>query len=125
MPALIMSIPTGASFQRRFKRPYILIHRVDLHRILLDACETQANVELMPLTGGRVLRGPGRPRRGCAPTDDRTIEGAALIGADGLRSTIRQQMRRRRRAAHDRLRRASHHRADGGGAAPTCIATMW
>ena len=36
---------------RRFKRPYIVIHRVDLHRILLDACEKEANVELMPLTG--------------------------------------------------------------------------
>src|SRR4051812_24319748 len=48
---LIMSLPTGTSFERRFKRPYILIHRVDLHRILLDACEKQSNIELMPLTG--------------------------------------------------------------------------
>jgi len=48
---LIMKIPTGASFQQRFKRPYILIHRVDLHRILLDACEKEANVEL-------IARGP-------------------------------------------------------------------
>ena len=35
---VIARMPTGASFEARFKRPYIVIHRVDLHRILLDAC---------------------------------------------------------------------------------------
>ena len=88
---LIMKIPTGASFQQRFKRPYILIHRVDLHRILLDACAKEANVELMPLTGAEYFEDQGDHVR-LRTTDNRTIEGAALIGADGLRSTIRQQM---------------------------------
>jgi salicylate hydroxylase len=89
---LILSLPTGASFERRFKRSYILIHRVDLHRILLDACEKQSNIELMPLTG--LASYEDRSERVRLRTDDnRTIEGAALIGADGLRSTVRQQMR--------------------------------
>ena len=88
---LIMKMPTGASFQQRFKRPYILIHRVDLHRILLDACEKEANVELMPLTGAAYFEDQGDHVR-LRTTDNRTIEGAALIGADGLRSTVRQQM---------------------------------
>jgi 2-polyprenyl-6-methoxyphenol hydroxylase-like FAD-dependent oxidoreductase len=88
---LIMKIPTGASFQQRFKRPYVLIHRVDLHRILLDACEKEANVELMPLTGAESFEDKGDHVR-LRTTDNRTIEGAALIGADGLRSTVRQQM---------------------------------
>ena len=88
---LIMKIPTGASFQQRFKRPYVLIHRVDLHRILLDACEKEANVELMPLTGAAYFEDQGDHVR-LRTADNRTIDGAALIGADGLRSTIRQQM---------------------------------
>jgi salicylate hydroxylase len=88
---LIMKIPTGASFRQRFKRPYILIHRVDLHRILLDACEKDANVELMPLTGAEHFEDHG-DRVQLRTTDNRTIEGAALIGADGLRSTVRQRM---------------------------------
>jgi 2-polyprenyl-6-methoxyphenol hydroxylase-like FAD-dependent oxidoreductase len=88
---LIMKMPTGASFRQRFKRPYILIHRVDLHRILLDACEKEANVELMPLTGADYFEDQGDHVR-LRTTGNRTIEGAALIGADGLRSTIRQQM---------------------------------
>jgi 2-polyprenyl-6-methoxyphenol hydroxylase-like FAD-dependent oxidoreductase len=87
----IARIPTGDSFVRRFKRPYIVIHRVDLHRILLDACEREANVELMPLTGAASFDDNGDRVR-LTTADDRVIEGAALIGADGLRSTIRQQM---------------------------------
>ena len=89
---LIMSLPTGASFEHRFRRPYILIHRVDLHRILLDACEKESNIELMPLTGMASFEDLGDRVR-LRIDDNRTIDGAALIGADGLRSTVRQQMR--------------------------------
>jgi 2-polyprenyl-6-methoxyphenol hydroxylase-like FAD-dependent oxidoreductase len=87
----IVRIPTGDSFLQRFKRPYVVIHRVDLHRTLLDACEAASNVELMPLTGAAYYEDHGDHVR-LRTTDNRTIEGAALIGADGLRSTIRQQM---------------------------------
>ena len=89
---VIACVPTGAaSFCERFKRPYIVIHRVDLHRILLDACQAHANVELLPLTGAAACEdhGDGVWLR---TADNRTIDGAAVIGADGLRSTIRQQM---------------------------------
>ena len=81
----IMNIPTGPSFERRFKRPYILIHRVDLHRILLDACAANDNIELMPLTGAESFEDRGDHVR-LHIGDNRSIEGAALIGADGLRS---------------------------------------
>ena len=88
---VIARIPTGASFVKRFKRPYIVIHRIELHRILLDACKTLANVELLPLTGAAAYETLGDCVR--VRTDDsRTIKGAALIGADGLRSTMRAQM---------------------------------
>ena len=88
---VIARIPTGASFAARFKRPYIVIHRVDLHRILLDACAAQPNVEMMPLTGAARYEDLGDRVR-LHTEDNRLIEGAAIIGADGLRSTIRQQM---------------------------------
>jgi salicylate hydroxylase len=89
---VIARIPTDDSFVRRFKRPYIVIHRVDLHRVLLDACAALPNVEMMPgcpVTDYAEDREQVRIRT----ADGRTIEGAALIGADGLRSTIRQKMR--------------------------------
>jgi len=84
--------PTGASFVARFKRPYVVIHREDLHRILLDACAALQNVEMMPNTGVVSYEDLGGRVR-LSTSDGRAIEGAALIGADGLRSTVRQQMR--------------------------------
>jgi salicylate hydroxylase len=87
---VIARIPTGKpSFRARFKRPYIVIHRVDLHRILLDACTANDNVELMPLTGVAAYEQRDDHVR-LRTENNRTIEGSALIGADGLRSTIRQ-----------------------------------
>ena len=88
---VIARIPTGASFKARFKRPYVVVHRVDLHHILLDACAAQPNVELMPLTGVAHCEDLGDHVR-LHTEDNRIIEGAAVIGADGLRSTIRQQI---------------------------------
>jgi 2-polyprenyl-6-methoxyphenol hydroxylase-like FAD-dependent oxidoreductase len=88
---VIVRIPTGTSFRERFKRPYIVIHRVDLHRVLLDACKTLGNVELMPLTGVAAFEDLGNQVR-VKTEDNHIIEGVALIGADGLRSIIRTQM---------------------------------
>ena len=88
---VIARIPTGASFRARFKRPYIVIHRVDLHCILLDACRALPNIELMPLASAASYEDLGDRVR-LHTEDSRTIEGAALIGADGLRSAIRTQM---------------------------------
>src|SRR5258705_10221841 len=55
-PALVMldaldgrevtRIPTDESFRRRFKYPYIVTHRVDLHHVMLDACRAVPNIAL-------------------------------------------------------------------------------
>ena len=87
----IARIPTGASFVERFKHPYVVIHREDLHRILLDACAAERNVEMMPNVTVVSCEEAGSRVRLHAK-DARTFDGAALIAADGLRSTIRQQM---------------------------------
>jgi 3-hydroxybenzoate 6-monooxygenase len=84
-------IPTGASFEARFKHPYIVIHRIDLHRILLDACKAEPNVELIPLTGAARYEDLGDRVR-LYTEENRLIEAAAIIGADGLRSIIRRQL---------------------------------
>jgi 3-hydroxybenzoate 6-monooxygenase len=88
---VIARIPTGQSFLKRFKRPYVVIHRVDLHGVLLDACRALPNVELVAncnVTGYEERDGGVRLQT----EDGRTIEGAALIGADGLRSTVREAL---------------------------------
>ena len=88
---VIARIPTGASFMKRFKQPYVVIHRVDLHGVLLDACRALPNVELVASCNITSFEEHG-DRVHLRIDDERTIEGAALIGADGLRSTVRQQM---------------------------------
>lgn len=89
---VIACIPTGDSFVKRFTRPYVVIHRVDLHQALLDACRALGNVEMIANASVRAFEDLGdRVRVDLA--DGRQFHGAALIGADGIRSTIRQQMR--------------------------------
>jgi len=88
----VTRVATGRPlFRQRFKYPYIVIHRVDLHRVLLDACARSNLIDLVPdamVTGfveenDRVVVGT---------EDGRSFAGAALIGADGVRSRIRAQV---------------------------------
>jgi salicylate hydroxylase len=87
----ITRVPTGASLRARFKHPYIVLHRVDLHHVLMAACaatpgialESSATVTGFEDHGDRVV---------VDTADGRRIEGAALIGCDGLRSGIRADL---------------------------------
>ncbi|MCA8095378.1 3-hydroxybenzoate 6-monooxygenase [Burkholderia anthina] len=86
----VVSIPLDDQFLNRFTYPYALIHRADLHRILLDAClrsdliEVSTNVKVNGFTdhGDSVV----------LQTTDGDVRGRALIGADGLWSTVRSQI---------------------------------
>src|SRR5215212_2892516 len=78
-------------FRVRFKHPYVVIHRVDLHQILLDACERVPEITLSPSTTVTGFEDLGDRVR--AEIEGKaSIEGAAIIGADGLRSRLRAQM---------------------------------
>src|ERR1700719_1794704 len=43
----LIRIPTAASFRARFKHPYIVVHRIDVHNVLLDACRQNDAIELV------------------------------------------------------------------------------
>src|SRR5215831_6166222 len=45
----LVHLPTGASFRARFKYPYIIVHRIDLHNVLLDACRAVTQSSLWPM----------------------------------------------------------------------------
>ena len=88
--AEVTRIPGEAALRKRFGGPYIVIHRVDLHGVLLDACK-ELGISLEPLTS--VASFEQDDAGVLVTTDDgRRIEGAALIGADGLRSAVRDQI---------------------------------
>jgi 3-hydroxybenzoate 6-monooxygenase len=87
----VTRVPTGASFRARFKYPYIIIHRIDLHNVMLDACRRDPLITLVP--DAMVARFDDRGDSVTATTEDgRSFQGAALIGADGIRSRTRAQL---------------------------------
>ena len=87
----IASIPLGDDFQARFGNPYAVVHRADLHGVLLDACRASELVDLRSRHDVTGYRQDGDSVRVECRSGTK-LEGAALIGADGLRSTIREQL---------------------------------
>src|SRR5271170_6375137 len=87
----LIRIPTGASFRARFKYPYIIVHRIDVHNVLLDACRRNSAVELVAdaMVDGCEDRGDSVA---VTTADGRTFPGAAVVAADGVRSMFRQQL---------------------------------
>ena len=83
-------IPTGEAFRQRFGNPYAVIHRADVHLSLLEGAQETGLVEFH--TSTRVV-GIEQDSDGVTVTaqDGRTFRGVALIGADGVKSVVRQQ----------------------------------
>jgi salicylate hydroxylase len=87
----VTRVPTGPSFQARFKYPYIIIHRIDLHNVLLDACRRDPLITLE--SDAMVTRFEEATESVTVTTaDGRTFRGAVLIGADGIHSRTRAQL---------------------------------
>ena len=87
---LVGRIPTGDAFRQRFGNPYAVIHRADVHMSLLEGAQESGRVEV--LTSTQVTRVE-------QDADSVTVfdqngaahHGVALIGADGVKSAVRQQ----------------------------------
>jgi len=88
----VTRVETGRGFEERYGgNPYIVIHRVDLHQILMDACRAVPTIHLDE--NAALVRYDDKGDRVSATlADGRTIKGAFLVGADGLRSTVRGQL---------------------------------
>lgn len=89
--AEVARVPTAESFRHRFKHPYITIHRIDLHQVLLDACRALPNIELEASACVAGIEDGGRGVL-VETRDGRRHSGAALIGADGLGSCVRAKL---------------------------------
>ena len=87
---LVGRIPTGDAFRQRFGNPYAVIHRADVHMSLLEGAQESGRIEV--LTSTQVTRVE-------QDADSVTVfdqngaahHGVALIGADGVKSAVRQQ----------------------------------
>jgi salicylate hydroxylase len=86
--AEVARIPSGESFRRRFRHPYLIVHRIDLHQVLLDACRALPNIALEASAGVTAIEQDGAQAR-VRTRDGHSIAGTAVIGADGLGSRVR------------------------------------
>jgi 2-polyprenyl-6-methoxyphenol hydroxylase-like FAD-dependent oxidoreductase len=84
----VACIPLGGPFVDRFKHPYALIHRADLLNVLLDACRSCDRISLETSRQVSSITDNG-DHISISTSDGANYEGAALIGADGLWSTVR------------------------------------
>lgn len=81
----------GKDSIERFGAPYWFVHRGDIHRVLLDAVRQHSTVRVH--TGKRAVRFEQDGSKVVLElAGGERFEGAALIGADGVHSTIRQQL---------------------------------
>jgi salicylate hydroxylase len=89
----VLQMPVGGlAFKQRFKGfPYGVIHRGDLHQVLLAACQAEGNIELNVLKKGVRHEDFGK-HVVLHMEDGARAEGCALIGADGLWSKTRSQL---------------------------------
>jgi 2-polyprenyl-6-methoxyphenol hydroxylase-like FAD-dependent oxidoreductase len=88
----VTRVATGVpAFRARFKYPYIIIHRIDLHNVLLDACRRDP---LITLVGDAMVTRFDEAGDGVTVNteDGRSFHAALLVAADGIRSPARAQM---------------------------------
>jgi len=87
----VVRVPLAEAVRAAYGFAYGVIYRVDLHRILLEACKAQATVTLR--TNAKV-DSHAQTADGVRLTlaDGETLDGDALIGADGLWSRIRESV---------------------------------
>lgn len=87
----IFHVPLDEPFRQTFANPYAVVHRADLHAILLEACRQSPLIDLRAASS---VTGYGQADDGVTVhlEGEATLEGRALIGADGLHSAVRAQL---------------------------------
>ncbi|MFF0153650.1 FAD-dependent monooxygenase [Micromonospora sp. NPDC005203] len=87
----VTSMPLTEEYERRFGSPYVVVHRAELHRQLLDACRGRPRITLRP--NASVARYTQSAAGATVHLDSREqLPADVIIGADGIHSRIRRQM---------------------------------
>jgi len=88
--SVVADVPVGEAFRKRFGNPYAVSHRADVHLSLLEGVQESERIDL--LTSCHVVH-VDQEGDGVTAIDSqgRKHRGTALIGADGVKSTVRQQ----------------------------------
>ncbi len=87
----IIHIPLDEPFRERFGNPYAVVHRGDLHGVLLKGCEEHPRIDLRVNASVKSYEQDGSKVRANLESGV-SVDGRILIGADGLRSNVREQL---------------------------------
>lgn len=89
---LVGKIETGEAFRQRFGNPYAVIHRVDVHKSLLEGAVETGRVEFFTNTRiEQVEQDEATKVVTAIDQNGKRWTGQALIGADGGKSVVRTQ----------------------------------
>ena len=85
----LTALDLGKEYEERYGAPYIVLHRSDLHKVLLEACEANPLVSLYTDTE---IKSVEKTADGVYLVNQHgdKIKGKAIIGADGIRSNVRK-----------------------------------
>ena len=85
------SFPVGQAFRDRFKNPYAVIHRADIHATILEGAQGS---DLIQVETSTKVASVTQDDAGVTAVDQngRVFKADALIAADGVRSVIREKM---------------------------------
>lgn len=84
------ALDLGEEFRERYGYPYIVVHRSDLHNVLLQACKNKPDE--IKLFNGQAIQIAKESKNDVVVTNQngQTFHAKALIGADGLWSNMRK-----------------------------------
>jgi 2-polyprenyl-6-methoxyphenol hydroxylase-like FAD-dependent oxidoreductase len=86
---IFINLPVDHRFYEKYHAPYAVIHRADMLQVIYEACKKSGFITLT--TSQKVVAVDQTATGVTARTESgQTFTGAALVGCDGLWSTIRQ-----------------------------------
>jgi 3-hydroxybenzoate 6-monooxygenase len=86
----LSALDLGEVYEKRYGAPYIVLHRSDLHKVLLEACEQNPYIELVT---NQTIVSTEQNGEGVTVTAENGNQhtGKAVIGADGIWSNTRKK----------------------------------
>jgi salicylate hydroxylase len=88
---VLHTLQFGAQYEARYQQPYLHVLRADLQKTLVEALDTRAPQSLM-CKAGVVGYAENEDSVTVTLIDGRTLQGDLLIGADGIKSVVRENL---------------------------------
>ena len=87
----VARVPVGEAFRKRFRNPYAVIHRADIHLSIHEEVRLAPGIRVH--TSSRIVRVDAEDDRvRLSDADGGTHDGVAVVGCDGVHSIVRERL---------------------------------